>query len=294
MQMAGLKTNVMAGAALALAFTFAAQAQNSRSFVATTGNDANNCSVAAYCRTFGKALSQTNQGGEIVVVNSGGYTQATISQAVTITAVGVDASISVPSSTGGVGLIINTPGNVTITGLNVYGNGAGGSGIVVEAVGALRLYNMLINGFNGFGVSASAGVLSIYGSSLNDNVLGGLAVENASAYVQDSSFSGNVAGVQALGSAQIVVVNSSAEQNTYEFRTDGGSITLFNDRATFNGYGLYTNGGTLYFADCLITGNTVDSYNKAFGTMAGTSPGTTIVTPGQASSGTLGTAITLK
>ena len=73
MQHHGSTTHVIAGAALALVFTFTAQAQNNRSFVATTGDDTNNCSASAYCRTFGRALAVTNSGGEIVVVNSGGY-----------------------------------------------------------------------------------------------------------------------------------------------------------------------------------------------------------------------------
>src|SRR5579871_1161487 len=89
----GFTTRVMNCAALALIFAFTAQAQNNRSFVATTGNDANTCSASAYCRTFTRALAVTNSGGEIVVVNSGGYGPATITQAVVITAIGIDASI---------------------------------------------------------------------------------------------------------------------------------------------------------------------------------------------------------
>src|ERR1017187_5502993 len=127
MQHHGSTTHVIAGAALALVFTFTAQAQNNRSFVATTGNDTNNCSAAAYCRTFGRALAQTNSGGEIVVVNSGGYGPATISQPVVITAIGIDASITAAS---GDALTINTTGNVTITGLNLNGGGTASVGVL--------------------------------------------------------------------------------------------------------------------------------------------------------------------
>ena len=130
MQNHGVTTNLIAGAALALVFTFTAQAQNNRSFVATTGNDVNTCSASAYCRTFTRALAVTNSGGEIVVVNSGGYGPATITQAVTITAIGIDASIT--QTTGGQNaLTINTTGNVTITGLNLFGGGTGANGVLV-------------------------------------------------------------------------------------------------------------------------------------------------------------------
>lgn len=46
MQMHPLATNGLSCAALAIAFTFAASAQNNQSFVATTGNDANNCTTS--------------------------------------------------------------------------------------------------------------------------------------------------------------------------------------------------------------------------------------------------------
>src|SRR5579871_5131990 len=134
----GFTTRVMNCAALALIFAFTAQAQNNRSFVATTGNDANTCSASAYCRTFTRALAVTNSGGEIVVVNSGGYGPATITQTVTISAKGITASIT---ATSGNGLHINTTGNVTITGLSLHGQNAGYDGIWAQAIGVLSLHN---------------------------------------------------------------------------------------------------------------------------------------------------------
>ena len=96
-----------------------------RTFVSTIGNDANtsaNCSPSAPCRTFSAALSVTNPGGELVVLTSGGYGPATITQPVVITAIGVDASISVTTSGADTfGLAISTPGNVTLIGLSLHG-----------------------------------------------------------------------------------------------------------------------------------------------------------------------------
>ena len=89
--------HALAVSAIALAFSVSAQAAASRTFVSTIGNDANtsaNCSPAAPCRTFGAALSVTNPGGEVVVLTSGGYGPATISQPVVITALGIDASVT--------------------------------------------------------------------------------------------------------------------------------------------------------------------------------------------------------
>jgi len=108
MRIPRLRINVLATAAMALAFTTTAHASANRTFVSTTGNDSNvsvNCSQSENCRSFGAALAVTNSGGEIIVVDSGGYGAATISQPVTITAIGVDATID-QSTVGEYGLYI--------------------------------------------------------------------------------------------------------------------------------------------------------------------------------------------
>ena len=283
---------IMVGAALVLGFTFTAQAQNSRSFVATTGVDTNTCSASAYCRTFGRALAVTNSGGEIVVINSGGYGPATILQPVVITATGIDASITAAS---GDALTINTPGNVTITGLNLHGQGSGSNGVEVQQVGVLRLYNMLIENFTGNGVDfEAAGDLAIYGSAINDN-LDGLVLSNdsANALVHDTSFNHNGTGVE-LFNGHMTINNSSAEFNAAAFSVNNtGTMTLFNNQVTSNNIGLVTSQtGNLYFGNCVIANNTT-AYSIVGGTIASTSPGTSLIVPGQASDGTLGT-VTLK
>jgi hypothetical protein len=57
-----------------------------RTFVASTGNDANPCSLAAPCRAFGAAILQTSANGEVIVLDSAGYGPATITQPVSIIA----------------------------------------------------------------------------------------------------------------------------------------------------------------------------------------------------------------
>lgn len=72
-------------------------------------------------------------------------------------------------------------------------------------------------------------------------------------------------------------------------------MTLLNDRAKSNTTGLMASfGGTLYFANCLVTNNTT-AYDVASGDiMSGTNPGTNLITPGQGTAGTLSTPITLR
>ena len=97
---------VAIGLALAMALSVApAQAQNARSFVSGQGSDSNNCTLAAPCRTFAQAITWTNAGGEIDVLNTAGYGPVTITKAISIVNDGGTASIF-PGS-GGTGITIN-------------------------------------------------------------------------------------------------------------------------------------------------------------------------------------------
>ena len=290
---------ILAGAIMMLAFTFTAQAQNSRSFVATTGSDANNCTASAYCRTFTAALAVTNPGGEIVVVNSGGYGPATITQPVTIVAKGIDAAIT-QTATSGNALTISTTGNVTITGLSLYGGGTGNDGILVNQVGFLRLYDMHIQGFASDGVhfTASGGNFAIYNSKINDSGHDGLLLQatGSRAYVNGTDFDNNIFAGADSAEGDMSIADSSAHYNKYGFFANGGTMALYNDRAIFNvnGLGASDNSASkLYFTNCLVSDNT-HAYNVgAAGILAGSSPATSLITPGQGAVGTLSAATNL-
>ena len=122
----GLLTLLWNGPALAV----------SRTFVATSGLDSNtatNCGPTTPCRTFNAALSVTSAGGEVVVLESGGYGPApvNITQSVSITAPdGAYAGITVGT---GNGITIATAGvSVRLKGLTLNGNtGAGAAGILM-------------------------------------------------------------------------------------------------------------------------------------------------------------------
>jgi hypothetical protein len=266
---------------------------NSRSFVSAAGNDANNCTVSAPCGTLTRALAMTNGGGEIIVLDSGAYAQATITQPVTISANGVAASIDAGS---GNGLTIDTPGNVTIQGLELHGQGTGNDGVLVQQVGILRLYNLTAEDFANDGVEmASAGNLAIYNSRFTDNQ-NGLAVLNSSvnAYVHHTSFDHNGnAGVyvpQGVAAAE----GASAHFNGTGFEASGGTLVLARDRTALNSTGVSAVGASAVgrFASCSVALNTLYSYSASSGgTLAGTNPGSNVL-PG-AGSGSLGSPTVL-
>jgi hypothetical protein len=299
MQEHSFSSKLFAVAAVAIAFTAAAQAQNNQSFVSTTGNDTNACTSSAYCRTIVKALTVTNSGGEIVVVDSGNYygtAAITISQPVSISAVGVEASIIAPT---GNAIVIDTAGNVTLNGLNVRGRATGNDGILVEKVGNLRVLNTEVQNFAHDGIHfLSAGSdMSIYNSQFVNNGHDGVYLEAADAhvYIAGSGFDTNTYAGADSAEGKMTIADSSAHYNGIGFFAHGGSVSLSNDRAIFNTTGLQASAtGHLRFANCLLSDNTTAYVVAPGGVLAGTQPGTTLIAPGETTHGTLSTGTVLQ
>src|SRR6185436_18448015 len=94
-----------------------AQAQLNRTAVSVTGNDVNDCSVATPCRNFARAISQTNAGGEVIALDSGGYGPFTVDRSVTVQAApGVYAGVTATSGSAIV-VGIGPGGKVVLRGL---------------------------------------------------------------------------------------------------------------------------------------------------------------------------------
>ena len=83
-------------AILTLCFASMAQAQATRTWVSGVGDDANPCSRTAPCKTFAGAISKTATGGEISVLDPGGYGAVTITKAITMKMSGPRCSVPCP------------------------------------------------------------------------------------------------------------------------------------------------------------------------------------------------------
>src|SRR5262249_50433937 len=142
-------------------------AQNSRSAVSVLGNDSSACTVPAPCRTFAKAITVTNPGGEILAVDSGGYGTFAIDRSVTVRPVpGAYAGITVIS---GDGVIVNAPADdVILRGITINGQG-GSNGINYQNGRSLVLENCAIDRManNGIATVATDG-LSVSGTSVTN------------------------------------------------------------------------------------------------------------------------------
>jgi len=300
MQMHPFATKGLSCAAMAIAFAFAASAQNNQSFVATTGSDANNCTTSAPCRSIARALKVTNSGGEVVVKDSGIFgANITISSPVTISAVGVDASLVTTTGTA-VTIDLSPGGEVTINGLALRARGGDtDDGILVKSVSNLRLSNMLIDNYqyNGIEFDAADRDMTVYNVQLHRNWQSGLLVNASGArvYVDGSSFDDNVSAGAVSRVGKLTINNSSAHFNGAGFAATGGTVTLDNDRVLFNTTGLAVGPvGSLRFANCLVTDNTAAWDVTGAGILAGSSPATTFVPPGQARTGNLSAATPLE
>ena len=136
-----------------------ALALNSRSFVASDGNDSNNCQRLTPYRTFAIAIAATSNGGEVVVLDSAGYGGATITMPITLTSpAGVLAAVN---ST----MTINLAGPndvVRLDGLSFMGRG-----IDVIGIGRVILRNLRIAGADtGIHVNSPGGAI-VRGSDID-------------------------------------------------------------------------------------------------------------------------------
>jgi hypothetical protein len=194
----------------ALALPLVAQAAP-RTFVASTGNDANtatNCPVANPCQSFAAAYSVTNVGGEIIALDTAGYGSVTIANSVSIIAiqrafVKVNASSTGITITGGNVFLSNIEvtglGNASTTGISVTGGhlvlkdsaliqldkGMLIVGTKVDIINTDILFNttgILTNG-TGADPFGTAGVAYSYsGATTEARIFGGNVIGNTTAY----------------------------------------------------------------------------------------------------------------
>src|SRR6266446_6742967 len=102
---------------LAILFLFSSQilfAQAIRTWVSGVGDDVNPCSRTAPCKTFAGAISKTASGGEINVLDPGGFGAVTITKAITISSEGFEAGVLVSGTNGIVISVPNATDDVTL------------------------------------------------------------------------------------------------------------------------------------------------------------------------------------
>jgi hypothetical protein len=201
-------------------FASASMAQVQRTFVSGLGSDANLCTRTAPCRTFGQAISQTNAGGEVIVLDSAGYGPVTITKAVSLIAPpGVYAGISVFSGDG-IGIQAGSSDTVILRGLTVNNQGSTGNGIDFTAGGTLHIESCVVSGFtdpNGSAVLfGGSGILEVEDSIVSGSS-GGIIVKPASgtalAAIDQVRLERCNVGLDAFEGSKVAIRNSVATAN---------------------------------------------------------------------------------
>jgi hypothetical protein len=228
--------NPMAKAVAAILFLFLtcalASAQSTRTFVSGVGNDANPCTRTAPCQTFAVTIGRTTTGGEIDVLDPGGFGTLTINKSVTIDGCCI---AGVLGTTGASGIVINAPAGsyVVLRGLTLDGQGIGLSGIQFLSGGSLHVEDCTINNFTGPAIDfqpTTASTLIVKDTKIRDCPAGGIDVHP-----------------QAGGSATAVIDRVRAEVNQFGFKVeDNANVTIRNSIAgnsAGNGFLVISNTG---------------------------------------------------
>jgi hypothetical protein len=108
------RSKVLAAAFLLAASISLAHAQATRTWVSGVGDDVNPCSRTAPCKTFAGAISKTAEGGEIDVLDPGGFGTVTITKAMTIDGTHGSGFGSILNSGNIAGVIINVTGGTHV------------------------------------------------------------------------------------------------------------------------------------------------------------------------------------
>src|SRR5215204_526088 len=180
--------------ACTLAFSVAAQAQATRTWVSGVGDDVNPCSRTAPCKTFAGAISKTATGGEIDALDPAGYGTLTVTKAITVDGgTGSGWGSTLFSSVNG--FVINITTNLTtdrviLRNLSINGAGTtlGVDGVRFLDGESLTLENISIFNYSGDGVEINQ-------------------AQSCRVNMRNVTFSHGGVGIKSSGAASAVVIN---------------------------------------------------------------------------------------
>jgi hypothetical protein len=254
--------NLLVIFALCLLCGSTARAQACRTWVSGVGDDLNPCSRTAPCKTFAGAISKTTEGGEISVLDPGGYGAVTITKSITIDG-GTGSGWASILGSGTNGIIVNVTANpstavVILRNITINGTrhgtscGAGLNGIRYLAGNKLIVEKCTIYGFSQKGIDvnlANTGTLVVKDTTIDDNNDGIVMTNTAGTMKADISnvkMHANLnSGLNLLsGSASISNSVISATNNVGVIAQGGAAINVANCVVAHNNIGLQTSGAS--------------------------------------------------
>ncbi len=259
-------------------------AQATRTWVSGLGDDNNPCSRAAPCKTFAGAISKTAPGGEIDVLDPGGFGTLTITKSITIDGGGGQVASVLAVGTNAINVAAGPNDVVKLQNLRLNGVGLGLSGIRFISGKSLQVENCSIVDFtqNGIDIAlngdgavhvahtvvkniAKVGIraansggttqLTISDSQVTLSGIGIEAADTSKVLIANSVIDNSaVAGVQAdttAGGASVFIGNSDLSFNAIAIQSGPGDaqVSVSNSRLVFNGVRLKRVGGDIFVHD---------------------------------------------
>ncbi len=267
------KLVLFSAAAMAVLAASPAAAQATRTWVSGVGDDANPCSRTAPCKTFAGSISKTAAGGEINVMDAGGFGGVTITKSLTIIGRGHTAGALV-SGTNAIVVNAAATDRVTIKGLDINGIGTGAqtslSGVKILSAGRVILRDNDIYRFKA-GVAfvpTSVGTrLIMSNNDVRDNGVGMFAAPGSNAatglgvLLRNNDFTDNVcsAALSAHG-ANASTPNSNAGCGTAgpgSVINQSLTVSAFGNAFSDSDVGVFSRGqrATFELGDNTVTGN---------------------------------------
>ena len=269
---------------LTLAFTSLAQAQATRTWVSGVGDDVNPCSRTAPCKTFAGAISKTATGGEISVLDPGGYGTLTVTKAITVDGgTGAGWGSTLFSSVNG--FVINITTNlatdkVILRNLSINGAGTtlGVDGVRFLDGAELTMENISIFNYSGDGLEvnqAQACRVNMRNVTFSHGGIGIKANNSAASTVMNMDDVRINAmqshGVQAINNTVIHATNVKAMRNGIGalggdgFRAEGNSIINCNNCIAFANFSIgydATGASTIRITNCDVYNNGVSGISN--------------------------------
>jgi len=236
-----------------------AQAQATRTWISGVGDDANPCSRTAPCKTFAGAISKTAIGGEISVLDPGGFGAVTVTKSITL-----DGASNVGSilSAGTSGVIVNAPGaTVTLRNLSINGTGSPGiTSVGVRIIAAAKVFieDSVIFGHlgsdpSGRGISdvrSTGGQLIVTNTTVRGNSQTGLVLQPGGGVPVDVT----LRSVNLIGNANagMSVTNGAIVTMTASNVAGNGNIGVYIEQASGS--------SRLFMSDSVISDNPIGLY----------------------------------
>jgi hypothetical protein len=224
--------------AVALLLSATAHAQLFRAYLASSGSDANPCTLPAPCRLLPAALAAVAAGGEIWMLDSANYNTGPVSITKSVTILAIPGALGSVVAMSGDAIDIATGGvNVALRNLVIapVPGGGGVNGIAMSAGSSLIVDQCVIANLPGEGIAVTTPAKVLVADTIiRDNSGDGLFLQSGvKGIVTRATISNNVAtgiyvlSTTALTTTTVDIADSTVDGNSfgiYGKSTDGTAI----------------------------------------------------------------------